>query len=94
MLRACKHVGLKTRYPSDPWFRSLNIRTCVRPPRSPQPTGNSLRAHSTSVDVVVVGGGHAGTLVYIDLHGHPTNNCSRYVLKNLLWHDFMLHGRL
>lgn len=38
----------------------LITRTCVRPPRPPQPSGSSLRALSTQVDVVVVGGGHAG----------------------------------
>ena len=59
MLRACRHVGLTNCGSSGPWFRLPNTRTCatVRPT---QPCDSSLRAHSTDVDVVIVGGGHAG----------------------------------
>ena len=60
MLRACRHVGLTNRDYSGPWFKWPNTRTgaTVRPT---QPCVSSLRAHSTDVDVVIVGGGHAGT---------------------------------
>ena len=57
MLRACRHVGLTSRCYSQTWLRLPSTRS-----RPTQLFGSTLRAYSTDVDVVIVGGGHAGNL--------------------------------
>ncbi len=63
MLPACGHAALKSRLCSSELFRATCMSPYTRLGRL-RPIHSGVRASSKDVDVVIVGGGHAGISIW------------------------------